>query len=483
MSPNRKAIVPLPDDCDPRSIFFVIGHGTESIADYKTDAPLASPDVVPADMTLVTASHCGLPVYSKLQVARLFARAGECSLRGHYPEFDYYPSGTEMPRLETTLVLEDLSTLPVPRAPAAAAASAPRRRLILATQISVAKSGVYAVYGMPAFNAEPLAPYAAAPNVADMPGAADVPDLRVERNDYSLLVQEHRARLRWTLVLSAPDLASGGEGRAGATLTSAIEKHLTEIVAAMCKEAQVGSLIRGAHALKFRNVNAPDTIHVRPVLVSRSSVSIRRILAEIGKIRARLAGSPKSASAPRSAPAPALVYYLGCRSFSDDDYEKYTKKYEDAFSIVFGYALSRYRRFFLSNRAEINDLLKPWITVAELFRYDAARDEAAETPGGPGPASDQSPGTRAIFEKFLEFYNAIMADIPARAGPLLTALLQRLGDHQPTDTVLARHRTYLEAEDTQEFQAKLKTVADIRKTLASRRTRTATATAAASKKS
>jgi hypothetical protein len=171
MSPNRKAIVPLPDDCDPRSIFFVIGHGTESIADYKTDAPLASPDVVPADMTLVTASHCGLPVYSKLQVARLFARAGECSLRGHYPEFDYYPSGTEMPRLETSLVLEHLSTLPVPRAPAAAA-SAPRRRLILATQISVAKSGVYAVYGMPTFSAEPLAPYAAAPSVADLPGAA-----------------------------------------------------------------------------------------------------------------------------------------------------------------------------------------------------------------------------------------------------------------------------------------------------------------------
>jgi hypothetical protein len=313
-----------------------------------------------------------------------------------------------------------------------------------------------------------------------MPGAADVPDLRVERNDYSLLVQEHRARLRWTLVLSAPDLAAGGEGRGGATLTSAIEKHLGDIVGAMCKEAQVGSLIRGAFALKFRNVNAPETIHVRPMLVSRSSVSIRRILAEISKIRARLAGSPKSASAsaPRSAPAPAIVYYLGCRSFSDDDYEKYTKKYEDAFSIVFGYALSRYRRFFLSNRAEINDLLKPWITVAELFRYDAARDEAAETPGGPGPASDQSPGTRAIFDKFLEFYNGIMADIPARAGPLLTALLQRLGDHQPTDTVLARHRTYLEAEDTQEFQAKLKTVADIRKTLASRRTR-----AVASKKS
>jgi len=477
--------VPLPEGCDPRSIFFVIGHGTESIADYKSDAPLASPDFVPADTTLVTASHCGLPVYSKLQVARLFARAGECSLRGHYPEFDYYPSGTEMPRLETTLVLEDLSTLLVPRAPATSAspaASAPRRRLILATQISVAKSGVYAVYGMPAFNAAPLAPYAAAPSIADMPGAAEVPDLRVESNDYSLLVQEHRARLRWTLVLSAPDLASGGEGRAGATLTSAIEKHLGDIVGAMCKEAQVGSLIRGAFALKFRNVTAPEAIHVRPMLVSRSSVSIRRILAEIGKVRARLAGSPKSASAPApaSAAAPALVYYLGCRSFSDGDYEKYTKKYEDAFSIVFGYALSRYRRFFLSHRAEINDLLKPWITVAELFRYDAARDEAAETPGGPGPgpASDQSPGTRAIFEKFLEFYDGIMADIPARASPVLTALLQRLGDHQPTDTVLTRHRAYLEAEDTQEFQAKLKTVADIRKTLASRRTRTA-----ASKKS
>ena len=468
MSPNRKAIVPLPDDCDPRSIFFVIGHGTESIADYKTDAPLASPDVVPADMTLVTASHCGLPVYSKLQVARLFARAGECSLRGHYPEFDYYPSGTEMPRLETSLVLEHLSTLPVPRARAAAsAASAPRRRLILATQISIAKSGVYAVYGMPTFSAEPLAPYAAAPSVADMPGAAEVPDLRVESNDYSLLVQEHRARLRWTLVLSAPAVSDFS------SLTSAVEDHVTAIVSAMFKEAQVGSLIRGAAALKFSNVATSDEIRVRPTLVSRSRVNIRRILAEISKVRARLAGSPKSAS-PKSAsaPAPALVYYLGCRSFSDADYEKYTKKYSDAFSIVFGYALSRYRRFFLSNRAEINDLLKPWITVAELFRYDAARDEAAETPGGPGPASDQSPGTRALFEKFMEFYNGIMADIPARAGPLLTALLQRLGDNQPTDTVLARHRTYLEAEDTQEFQAKLKTVADIRKTLASRRTRT-----------
>jgi hypothetical protein len=472
MSPSRKAIVPLPDGCDPRSIFFVIGHGTESVSEYAPDAPLASPDTVPADTTLITASHCGLPVYSKLQVARLFARAGECTLRGHFPEFEYYPAGTEMPRLDTTLVLEDLLTLPIPPAPPASTpASAPRRRLVLGTQISIAKSGIYAVYGMPAFNAEPLAPYATTPDIAEML-SSPVAGLRVETNDYQLLVQEHRARLRWTLAVSFPDSAAG-TAAAIAPLAAAVEKRIRETVTAMCKEAQVGSLIRGAYSVYFRNVVTSDTTHVRPMLLSRSKVSIRRIIAEISKLRARMLGSPKSGS-PKSAPAPALVYYLGCRSFSDSDYEKYTKKYEDAFSIVFGYALSRYRRFFLNHRAEINALLKPWITVADLFRYEDAREEAAETAAGPGPAGEQSPGTRGIFEKFLEFYNALMAEIPTRASPVLTALLQRLSDHHPADTVLARHRAYLEAEDTQEFQAKLKTVADIRSTLAMRRTRTVT---------
>jgi len=477
MSPSRKAIVPVPDDCDPRSIFFVIGHGTESVSEYAPDAPLASPDVVPADTTLITASHCGLPVYSKLQVARLFARAGECTLRGHFPEFEYYPSGTEMPRLDTTLVLEDLLTLPIPPAPPAPAASgsAPRRRLVLGTQISIAKSGIYAVYGMPAFNAEPLAPYATTPNIAELLGSAGSPvaGLRVETNDYQLVVQGHRARLRWTLAVSVPDSAA-------APLAAAVEKRIRETVTAMCKEAQVGSLIRGAYSVYFRNVVTPDTTHVRPMLLSRSKVSIRRIIAEISKLRARMLGSPKSASASASGSgsaseiAPALVYYLGCRSFSDSDYEKYTKKYDNAFSIVFGYALSRYRRFFLNHRAEINALLKPWMTVADLFRYEDAREEAAETAAGPGPAGEQSPGTRGIFEKFLEFYNALMAEVATRAAPVLTALLQRLSDHHPADTVLARHRAYLEAEETQEFQAKLKTVGDIRSTLAMRRTRTIT---------
>lgn len=452
MSPNRRAIVPLPADCDPRHIFFVIGHGTEDLAESAREPPEAAR--VPPGATLVTASHCGLPVYTKLQVARLFARAGECALRGHYAEFDYYPADAEMPRLNNTLVLEHVAALPAPAASSPRGAAGAPHRLVLAAEISVAKSGVYAVYGMPTFSAEPLAEHADAPDVAALAAAAGAPPgLRAERNDYELAVQPHRARLRWTLALSSPEPI-------GPALVAAVEARLRAIVAAMCREAQVGSLLRAAHALRFRNVTAPDgTIRVTPVFLSRTRAPIARILAAIQRARARLGSSPSGAS---GAATPTLVYYLGCRSFADADYEKYTKKYEDAFSVAFGYALPRYRAFFVKRRAEINALLAPWITVADLFRYDAARDEAARDADG----SPRSPQSRAAYETFLAFYDAILSDIATRAAPILSSLLARLADAHPDDATLARHRDLLAAEETQEFHAKLKTAEALRRALA-----------------
>lgn len=420
-------VVSLPPDCDPRNIFFIIGHGHE-----KMSSSGATKGLVPENTTLIAASHCGLPVSTKLQVVRFFNRAKECTLRASDGKSDYYESGEAVPNMFNSLVLDYVND-PMPRDIPAHR----KNQIILRTDIEVAKSGVFSVYNMPGFKAKTFEEYTTAP--------ASLGDWDIQENNYKLVVKKHKVAFTWNIVVLFDD-----EDEVGAqAAVAALEDHVKKVLEMMLSESHKGSLIRGKYDIGFRQVILDDgqTLLVKPYIRRKSSIHVYQIVDTINKVRSK--GSVES---------PHLyVYYIGCRTFNDPDIARYTRKYTIAFNTIFNYAIGTYRSFFLKTRAEWNAMLKPMLTVTDMFRYRSALDEAEQ-----GDSPD-SPGTQAIFEKVLEFKQWLFADLPSRGAPLLLQMIRKVGDQYPDDAVLRVARTPIEKEEAAEFKAKLKVIQEASK--------------------
>lgn len=428
-------IVSLPEDCDPRNIFFIIGHGHEALPQSSTSPSGATKGTVPVNTTFIAASHCGLPVNTKLHVFRLFTRARDCALRAADGKSDYYESGKIIPNIYNSLVLDYISNETLPKLNIG---DEHKKRIVVRTNIEIAKSGVYSVYNIPGFKAKTFTEYATSPSISEG-------DWEIQENDYKLDVKKHKVVFTWNLVMSG----YGGGSEEGAL--TALEDHQRRVLEAMLGEAQKGSLIRGKYDIGFRRVLLGDglTTMIKPHIIRKSSIPVQKIVETINKVRTK--GSA-------TADSPHLyVYYIGCRTFADPDIAKYTKKYANVFNTIFNYAIGTHRSFFLKTRADWNAMMKPMLTVADMFRYHSALEE---TKGSNGSNSSDA---QAVIEKVLEFKQWLFADLPSRGAPLLLQMIRKLGDQYPEDHVLRVARTSIDKEEAAEFKAKLKVIQEASK--------------------